>query len=194
MTDVDDAGLVGRARQGDEDAFAELFGRYQRPVYRYAAHMCGHAAADDVVQETFLAILQQRDRPDLPHGPALGYLMGIARHRIWKRLARMGEVVVPLDDETATRVGATPDLDALASLAHAELVAAVRQAVRALPAPYREVVVLCELEELNYAEAARAMECPIGTVRSRLHRARALLAAKLTAMSVTEMAGVKGND
>ena len=192
MTEVNDAGLVGRARQGDEDAFAELFGRYQRPVYRYAAHMCGHEAADDIVQETFLAILQQRDRLDLPHGPALGYLMGIARHRIWKRLAGQGEPLVPLEAEVEAHAGVSTDLDVLASLAHAELVAAVRQAVRTLPAPYREAVVLCELEELGYAEAARVMGCPIGTIRSRLHRARGLLAAKLTAMSVTEMAGVKG--
>ena len=191
MSEVDDAGLLDRARKGDEAAFAELFGRHQRAIYRFAVHMCGADAGDDIVQETFLAVLQQRDRPDLPRGPVLGYLMGIARHRIWKRLAGADEPVVLLDDEAASRASVSADLDALALLAHAELVAAVRQAVRALPAPYREVVVLCELEELNYADVAGVMGCPIGTVRSRLHRARALLAVRLGAMPAIEPAGTR---
>ena len=55
----------------------------------------------------------------------------------------------------------------------------MRQAVAALPAHYREVVVLCELEELSYSDAAAALGQPVGTIRSRLHRARSLLAAKL---------------
>jgi RNA polymerase sigma-70 factor (ECF subfamily) len=191
MSEVEDAGLVGRARQGDEDAFAELFGRYQRQVYRYAIHMCGAEAGDDVVQETFLALLQQRGRDDLPRGPALGYLMGIARHRIWKRLAAASVPLEPLDDEVAEGGLASDGLDALALLAREELVATVRRAVGALPAPYREAIVLCELEELDYATAANVIRCPIGTVRSRLHRARALLAAKLSAMTATEPAGTK---
>jgi RNA polymerase sigma-70 factor (ECF subfamily) len=190
MSEVDDAGLLDRARKGDEAAFAELFGRHQRAIYRFAVHMCGTDAGDDIVQETFLAVLQQRGRNDAPRGPVAGYLMGIARHRIWKRLAGASAPVVPLDDDAAT-ASVSADFDALVLLAHTELVAAVRQAVRALPAPYREVVVLCELEELNYADAAGVMGCPIGTVRSRLHRARALLAARLSAMPAIEPAGTR---
>jgi RNA polymerase sigma-70 factor (ECF subfamily) len=60
-----------------------------------------------------------------------------------------------------------------------ETVARVRQAIATLPENYREAVVLCELEEMSYEEAASALDCPVGTVRSRLHRARALLAEKL---------------
>ena len=60
-----------------------------------------------------------------------------------------------------------------------EIVGRVRQAIGTLPQNYREAVILCELEEMSYEEAASALNCPVGTVRSRLHRARALLAEKL---------------
>jgi RNA polymerase sigma-70 factor (ECF subfamily) len=66
----------------------------------------------------------------------------------------------------------------------------VRAAVRSLPPQYREVIVLCELQEMDYAAAAGVIRCPIGTVRSRLHRARTLLSAKLAAM---QPAGVHWN-
>jgi len=69
--------------------------------------------------------------------------------------------------------------DPLADLAARERVDALRRAVSSLPRRYREVVVLCDLEEVDYAEAAAALGCPIGTVRSRLHRARMMLAGKL---------------
>ena len=55
----------------------------------------------------------------------------------------------------------------------------MRAAIASLPAPYREVVVLCELQEMSYVDAATIVQCPVGTVRSRLHRARALLTTKL---------------
>jgi RNA polymerase sigma-70 factor (ECF subfamily) len=71
--------------------------------------------------------------------------------------------------------------DTLANLTRAEAVEAVRQAVLALPTHYREVVVMCDLEEMDYAGAASALGCSVGTVRSRLHRARGLLTAKLRA-------------
>jgi RNA polymerase sigma-70 factor (ECF subfamily) len=74
------------------------------------------------------------------------------------------------------------EVNALEALTRAEMIAAVRAAVRTLPAGYREVVVLCELEELNYAAAAEVIACPIGTVRSRLHRARARLVQRLASM------------
>jgi RNA polymerase sigma-70 factor (ECF subfamily) len=69
----------------------------------------------------------------------------------------------------------------LDSLSREETIKAVRAAIASLPAPYREVVVLCELQETSYADAAMIVHCPVGTVRSRLHRARALLMTKLEA-------------
>ncbi len=191
MSEVDDAGLLDRARKGDEAAFAELFGRYQRGIYRYAAHMCGADAGDEIVQETFLAVLQQRGRNDAPRGPVAGYLMGIARHRVWKRLAAGGPPTMPLDEEMPAGSGSEDSLGALEALTRAETVAAVRAAVRALPPAYREAVVLCDLEELTYTAAADVMACPIGTVRSRLHRARALLVQQLRSTAAVEAAARK---
>jgi RNA polymerase sigma-70 factor (ECF subfamily) len=173
----DDARLVHRVRQGDEDAFATLFARHHAAIYRYALQMCGPSAADDVVQDVFLALLRQTDRYDPGRGAVLTYLYGIARHHVLKRLSASGVELVLDDDEGDQAVPAT----ALDDLSRAETVDHVRQAVQSLPAAYREVVVLCELHEMDYETAASILECPIGTVRSRLHRARGLLMTKLTA-------------
>src|SRR4029453_10699062 len=97
----DDAGLLVRARKGDQTGFSELFGRHQRAIYRYAAHMCGPIAADDVVQETFLAVLGQGGRSDPPRREVIGYLLGIARHFVMKRLTFTGETALDDDVERA---------------------------------------------------------------------------------------------
>jgi RNA polymerase sigma-70 factor (ECF subfamily) len=147
--------------------------------------MCGPATADDVVQEVFLALLRQADRYDPARGAVRTYLYGIARHHMLKRLPAAGlESALDEDDEVAA-VPAT----ALDDLSRAEAIDQVRQAVQSLPPTYREVVVLCELHEMDYETAASILECPIGTVRSRLHRARGLLMTKLAA---TRRALVRG--
>src|SRR5262245_34781467 len=86
MNEVEDAQLLERSRRGDEGAFSELYRRYQAGIYRYAVHMCGTSAGDDVVQETFLAVLGQRRRTDAPRRTVAGYLFGIARHIVLQRL------------------------------------------------------------------------------------------------------------
>jgi len=178
----DDSGLIERARRGDEEAFSRLFARYQRVIYRYAAYVCGPAAGDDIVQETFLAVLRQTGRHDTLRGTVAGYLLGIARHVAMKRLAsRHDSLVDPVDDIGSGDVAAD-QATALDDLTRAETIEAVRAAVHSLPPAYREVVVLCEFQELDYAAAAGVVDCPIGTVRSRLHRARTLLTAKLAAI------------
>ena len=78
--------LVIRAQEGDEQAFGDLFTRHQGPIYRYALHMCGSDAADDVVQETFLAVLKAAGSFDAQRGTVAAYLFGIARHLMLKRL------------------------------------------------------------------------------------------------------------
>jgi len=182
---VDDAGLVERARRGDEQAFSALFARYQRAIYRYGAYMCGRDAADDVVQDTFLAVLRQTGRQDTLHTNTGGYLFGIARHIVMKRLALKRDI--PLDEPGAA-------LDATASvvptvfdaLVRAQTVEAIRAAIGSLPPAFREAIVLCELQELPYADAANVMQVPIGTVRSRVHRAKALLAVRFGASAVLQ--------
>jgi RNA polymerase sigma-70 factor (ECF subfamily) len=180
MSEVDDVGLIERARRGDEVAFSQLFAKHQRAIYRYAVYMSGPDAADDVVQETFLAVLRQTTRHDTPRGTIVGYLLGIARHVMMKRLAKNVAFDEPMDDS----VGDTAAVDqatVLDDLTRAETIEAVRTAVHSLPPAYREVVVLCDFQEMDYAGAADLMQCPIGTIRSRLSRARSLLTIKLAA-------------
>jgi RNA polymerase sigma-70 factor (ECF subfamily) len=173
--------LLIRLRNGDEQAFAALYRRRQGSIYRFAQHMSGSAsAAEDITQEVFLALLREECGYDHERGTLSGYLFGIARKLVLRNLER-GRSDVPLEAETddaAPRELAVID-DPLAGLTRHEAMEALRRAVQALPRRYREVVVLCDLEELDYADAAVALGCPIGTVRSRMHRARALLLEKL---------------
>jgi RNA polymerase sigma-70 factor, ECF subfamily len=184
MDGVDDTGLLERARVGDEAAFSQLFAAYQRRLFRYAAYMCGQDAADDIVQDTFLVVLRQQSRKDRPTGSVIGYLIGIARHLAMKRHGRTTDW--PAEPEELERVP-TPAPNAFDQLATAESTSAIRAAVLSLPAVYREAVVLCELQDVDYETAASLMACPIGTVRSRLHRARNLLATKLALIPRAEV-------
>jgi RNA polymerase sigma-70 factor (ECF subfamily) len=185
LTEVDDAALLRKAGRGDESAFCALFDRFQRPLYQYAARMCGAAAADDVVQDTFLAVL----RPvhfDESKGNVAAYLFGIARHHISRRLS----VPLPLVDSSEFDEGAGAAVEGpLEILTRHRTIAAVRAAVDALPPLHREVVVLCDLQELDYAAVAEVIKCPIGTVRSRLHRGRAQLARLLASETSTMLNG-----
>lgn len=191
MTRVDDVELLVRARRGDERAFGLLFSRYQRAVHRYAVYMCGPEQSDDVVQDTFMAVLRQTRRKDVPRGSVIGYLLGIARHRILKLVAARGELLPVGDvDERVAVPTASCSMTVLDELTRDETIRAVRAAVKSLPAAYREVVVLCELEEMDYATAAEILRCPLGTVRSRLHRAKMLLSTKLAAQK--PVAGAAG--
>lgn len=178
--ETDDELLV-RLRSGDEEAFVALYRRRQGAIYRFAMHMSGSAAvAEDVTQDVFLVLMRGECGYDPERGTLSGYLFGIARKLVLRGLERGRSAVAlePEGDESSPPELAVLD-DPLADLTRRESIAALRRAVQALPRRYREVVVLCDLEELDYADAALALGCPIGTVRSRLHRARALLLEKL---------------
>src|SRR5882672_5012935 len=171
--------LIG-VRSGDEEAFLTLYRRRQAAIFRFALHMSmSPALAEDVTQEVFLALLREDCGYDSARGALAAYLFGIARKLVLRHLER-GRTSVAIDVEAEDVL---PELavnsGTLEDLTRKEGIEALHKAVLALPRRYREVVVLCDLEELDYADAAVALGCPIGTVRSRLHRARALLLDKL---------------
>ncbi len=169
-----DEELLRRAMEGDEEAFTLLYRRRQAGIYRFALQMSGsHTVAEDVTQEVFLSLVRDGARYDQARAPLASYLYGIARNMVLRRLERRK----PEDIEAAGKIRASSD--PAAELERDESIREVRDAVLALPAHYREVAVLCNLQELSYEDAASALGCAVGTVRSRLHRARALLAEKL---------------
>jgi len=167
---------------GDEEALALLYRRRQGNVYRFALQMSGSKPiAEDVTQEVFLFLMREGHVFDPERGTLSAFLLGVARNHVLRRM-RVDQVLTPIgddDDEDAGLPVSTMDVRPLDDLARAETVELVRKAVLSLPPKYREVVVLCELQDLSYEEAAEILGCAIGTVRSRLHRARALLLAKL---------------
>jgi RNA polymerase sigma-70 factor (ECF subfamily) len=178
-----DGDLLRLLSAGDEKAFIEFYRRHQGLVYRFALQMSGKTElAEEVTQDVFMAVMGSAKRYDSERGSVPAFLYGIARNLVLRALERERPYVTVLDEpagEYANRL--TSGQDVLSDLARNERVETLRKAVLALPPAYREVVVLCDLHERDYAEAASALGCAIGTVRSRLHRARALLMEKLRA-------------
>jgi len=175
--------LLRRSAKGDEEAFALLYRRHQGGLYRFALRMTGSAwGAEEIVQDVFMTLIREPKKYDPERGSVGALLFGIARNRVMKHLERIPREV-PLEEKNEDGTGAgiilqdsfTPAM----WMEKRERMHHVRAAVLDLPAEFREAVVMCELEEMSYEEAAQMTGCPIGTIRSRLHRGRALLLAKL---------------
>jgi RNA polymerase sigma-70 factor (ECF subfamily) len=187
---AEDAELVARLRRGDAAAARELYERHGSALLRFGMAMSNcPQTAEDLVHDTFLELLRQPSRFDPSRGSVQGYLFGIARHRL-SRMARVSlkdaagaegaPVADDLDGAEPGPVAAWASADDTGeALDRARSIELVRAAVFDLPRVHREVVALCDLEELPYATVATILGCPIGTVRSRLSRARALLATRL---------------
>ena len=180
--DCSDNELLRQMLAGDEEALAQLYQRRQASVYRFALQMSGSKSiAEDVTQEVFLFLMRQGHVFDSARGTVGAFLLGVARNHVLRRL-RVEHQLSPLaednEDESAG-FQVSMELCPLEDLTRAETIESVRKAVVRLPPKYREVVVLCELQDVSYGETAEVLGCAIGTVRSRLHRARALLLTKL---------------
>jgi RNA polymerase sigma-70 factor, ECF subfamily len=171
-----DAELVRRALGGEREAFEAIYLRYQAIVYRFARSMTGSTAmAEDVAQEVFVALMRDLARYEPQHAGLSTYLYGVARNVTRARLRRE-QRFVNLDETSAERSQPTGPDDPSAALVRSTDLVRLRKAIVGLPSRYREVVILCDLHELSYAEAAAVVNTPVGTVRSRLHRGRTLLA------------------
>ena len=178
-----DGDLLHRISRGDESAFLMFYRRHQGSVFRFAFQMGGSAEiAEEVTQDVFMVVIKSALRYDSSRGSVAAYLYGVARNFVLRRLEEERPYLTALDDPESEQVGlARSEQDPLGDLTRNERIESLRKAVLALPPAYREVVVLCDLHELDYAEAASALGCAIGTIRSRLHRARALLTEKMRA-------------
>jgi RNA polymerase sigma-70 factor (ECF subfamily) len=180
MTDADpqpedrqDATLLVAIAAGDEQAFVDLYARRQADVFRFAFAMArSKSVAQDVTQEVFLNVLENAARFDTAKGTARGWLFGCARHVILDRLRLERRWTDALPELVVEHEG-----DAV--LLTEQRVGRLHAALARLPVDYREVLVFCDLQEWTYAATAAVLDCPIGTVRSRLHRGRALLATLL---------------
>ena len=175
--------LLRRSARGDEHAFTLLYQRHQAPIYRFALRMTGNSwAAEEIVQDVFMMLVRQPQKFDSHRGTLGAFLYGVARNRIMKYLERLPREL-RLDESGESGLGSSGNTTDQLTPAHWAEVRERREQVRAavseLPVEFREAVVLCQLEELSYEEAARLLDCPVGTIRSRLHRGRALLLAKL---------------
>ena len=177
-----DQELLRQLAKGNETAFLSLYERYQGPLYRFILHMSGNSAtAEEVTQEVFMLLMKKPKGYEPEKGSLAGYLFGIARN-LARRALQRSRLDQPIDDESfdlENEPALASDLDMLTELSNAELIESLRRAVLALPEQYREVVALCDLEEMSYADAAALLECSPGTVASRLHRARMILKSKM---------------
>jgi RNA polymerase sigma-70 factor (ECF subfamily) len=182
-TDLD---LLRQMMTGDEDAFTQLYRRRQASVYRFALQMSGsRTLAEDVTQEVFIVLISDTARYDPNRGSLSAYLYGIARNHVLRKLEQDRPYVQladgPADAEDITPAAMIAEGNPLGELTRNEKIQELRDMVLSMPPRYREVIVLCDLHEMSYVEAAEVIGCAVGTVRSRLHRARALLIEKLRA-------------
>ncbi len=186
ISSLSDEELLRLTLDGDEQAFDLLYDRRSGAVYQFALRMSGsNALAEDVTQDVFMALIRRGQLFDAARGTVIKYLLGMTRNRVLTLLQRENTFVPLLEEEgeeeTALAGRSAEVADPLVELARNERIEAVRQAILALPLHYREVVALCNLDEMSYEQAASVIGCPVGTVRSRLNRARALLVEKLQA-------------
>jgi RNA polymerase sigma-70 factor (ECF subfamily) len=191
-TTLSDAELLRLMVAGDESAFAALYEQHQGAVYRFALLMSGAKnIAEEVTQDVFLMLVREPHRYDPARGSLPTYLYGVARNYVLRSFKRE-RPYVPLQEETEelsdTRFIAAED--PLDDYSRNQLVKLVRQAVLSLPERYREVVVLCDFQEVSCADAAAALVCPIGTINSRLHRGHAMLRKKLRSVAKVDASSV----
>ncbi len=184
------AALVRAAQAGDTAAFRELVDATKRPVYALGYRMLGnHDDADDVAQETFVRAWSALERYD-PRYSFLGWLRTIATRLalnvIDKRRRRRTEGGETF--ELAAEASAAPNPGPDAELEAREMGSVLEQALRELPEEFRRPLLLRTHEELSYAEIAKALAIPVGTVMSRLHRARTLLRQALEARGMQRSA------
>jgi len=184
-----DVELVRRAAAGDRGAFAAIYERHRTVVYRFARLMSGSdATAEDVTQEVFVTLIHTLPTYEPRRAGLLTYLYGVARNVTRNRLRRDRRFVA-LD--TAAAASSPPADDPHDAAARAQERTLLRRAILSLPSRYREAIILSDVHGLAYAEAARILHVPVGTVRSRLSRGRQMLAMRVGAAATPAHASAR---
>jgi RNA polymerase sigma-70 factor (ECF subfamily) len=182
----EDAEYVAQLVAGNGGALRPLYERHGRALLRFSAAMCrSRQSAEDMVHDTFIELMREPANFDPAQGSVFAYLCGVLRHRISHHFRQQKRWVALVDEDGSAQVHDAPG--PAEEIARNELTAAFRRAMLELPLPHREVIALCDLEELPYTTVASILDCPVGTVRSRLHRARALLTIRLVSLEVVEL-------
>ncbi len=169
-----DRDLLARAAAGDSTAFGLVYQHYQHVVYRFGFAMtASRDAAEDITQEVFVTLFRDLGRYDARRASFTTYLYGIVRNLSRERLRRDRRFI----SLHAIGLGARESIDAdpFEAIHGAEAAAAIREALRQLPPRHRELIVMCDLHGLSYADAAKVVNGSVAAVRSRLHRGRQLL-------------------
>ena len=183
---MNDSECMAQISRGDPQALRVLYERHGRALLRFSAAMCrSRQAAEDMVHDTFVALMREPNLFDPAQGNVFGYLCGVLRHRV-SRHFRQQKRWVALDADNGDNSPADTH-SPVDEIARSEVTIAFRRAMLELPLQHREIIALCDLEELPYATVARILDCPVGTVRSRLHRARALLSFRLASLELIDL-------
>ncbi len=171
--------LLGRCRAGDESAWDELVRRHTRRVFNIAYRFTGRAdAAEDLTQDIFVKVYQNLHRYHVGDGAFPAWIATVARNQAIDRYRRRRDERLQDDPEVLALLPAAGD-SPVRAVERAETARLIHSGLRALPRDLREVLVLCELQEVSYDEAARLLNVPLGTVKSRLNRGRLELAKRL---------------
>ena len=171
--------LARSAAAGDDEALARLVRLHHDRVYRFGRRVCRDGAdADDAVQEAFIKLAK---RPDvLADQGALSWLMSVVRHACLRLLRPFARRRRALGEEFATDEVLSAELDPEQAFQRFELAGRVHAAIAKLPQPYREVLILRDLEGLSGEEACSALGLELAAMKSRLHRARAMMRESLS--------------
>jgi RNA polymerase sigma-70 factor, ECF subfamily len=186
--------LLAKIRSGDEAAFLQIYKSWQNTIFRFALQMTGSATlAEDITQDVFLLLIRKNVQFDPQKGTFSSFLYGIARNYSLRALRKNFRQQGIFGIFKSAQNEPVAESDPLSNLSDQERTEHLRRCILSLPPRYREVVVLCDLHELTYVEAAAAIKTEVGTIRSRLHRGRELLALKLRSNASSRTQNQRGN-
>ena len=172
-----DRELLRRFGGGDREAFTTIYRAHFPAVFRFALYMTGdRIQAGEITQDVFVWLVHHPGGFDPDRGDLPAFLGGVARKMLHRR-REAERRWLPLD-EAVLSPSFSHEAEHAGGFEKQQDVEELRRAIAALPERYREAVVLCDLQEKSYQQAAEELGCALGTVRSRLHRARELLVRK----------------